>query len=56
MRRLTDDERLSGDVADRWFDAWEEEAAGRELHGGDPAFWIDGHAWIISGLKARRRV
>jgi hypothetical protein len=43
----------SPELADRWCDAWEREAAleGRPRSG---AFWQDGRGWIDAQIAARR--
>jgi hypothetical protein len=45
---------LDRDVAERWCDAWEAEAALRGVEPGG-AFWDDGKAWIDSQCAARRK-
>jgi hypothetical protein len=58
-RRAAIRDRLTGsgmdpDVANRWCDAWEAEAAMRDLKR-DGDFWDAGGAWIDSQCAARKQ-
>jgi hypothetical protein len=44
---------MSLEAAERWCDAWELEAAGRELPG-DSAYWEAGQEWIAAQRATRR--
>jgi hypothetical protein len=44
---------MSLETAERWLDAWELEATGRELPR-DADYWTTGAAWIAAERAARR--
>ena len=52
--RLTDDERVSGALAERWLCAWDAEAGRRGIDRLDPDYWRDGTGWIDAERTTRR--
>lgn len=52
--RLISNTGLDRDVAERWCDAWEAEAALREL-ARDGDYWEAGKLWIDAQCAARKR-
>jgi hypothetical protein len=46
---------LDPDVAERWCDAWEAEAALQGVDRGDREFWQTGKHWIEAQCAARKK-
>lgn len=53
IRNTLTGSRMPLETAERWCDAWEIEAAGRELPR-DANYWQEGAAWIAAERAARR--